>query len=116
GAAASGATSHVGVDASVAQSTGANVVAVRQGGPKSIVIGGHFDSVPAGPGANDNGSGTATTLELARVLAQAPTQFTLRFVAFDAEEIGLLGSSHYVAQLSDAERPSIVAVINLDLV
>jgi aminopeptidase YwaD len=111
-----GATVRLTVDGSMAQVHAANVVAVRTGGPRSIVIGGHFDSVPAGPGANDNGSGTATTLELARVLAQSPTQFTLRFVAFDAEEVGLLGSAHYVSQLSDAERQSIVAMINLDMV
>jgi Zn-dependent M28 family amino/carboxypeptidase len=107
---------HVTVDASMAQSTAANVVAIKPGGPRSIVIGGHFDTVAAGPGANDNGSGTATTLEIARVMAQAQTPFTLRFVAFDAEEIGLYGSAHYVAALSDAERQSIVAMVNLDMV
>jgi len=104
------------VDASMAQSAAANVVATRPGGPHTVVIGGHFDSVPAGPGANDNGSGTAVTLELARVLAQQPTPFTLKFVAFDGEEIGLLGSAHFVSQLSDADRQSIVAMINLDMV
>jgi Zn-dependent M28 family amino/carboxypeptidase len=113
---AGGATVRVTVDASVQNGTAANVVATRPGGSQTIVIGGHFDSVEAGPGANDNGSGTAVTLELARVLAQRQTPFTLKFVAFDAEEIGLVGSNYFVSQLSDQERQSVVAMINLDMV
>lgn len=104
------------VDASAEQSTGVNVVATRPGGPQSIVIGAHIDSVAAGPGANDNGSGTATMLEIARVMAAAPSLYTLTFVGFDAEEIGLVGSSHYVAQLSEEQRRGMRAMINLDMV
>ncbi len=113
---AGGATARVTVNASTEQSTGANVVATRPGGPQTLVIGGHIDSVAAGPGANDNGSGTAVVLELARVLASRPTPYTLKFIGFDAEEIGLIGSSHYVSQLSESERRSIVGMINLDMV
>jgi len=80
------------------------------------VIGGHLDSVPAGPGANDNASGSATVLELARALAARDYPYTLRFVLFDAEELGLYGSQHYVSELTQAERRSIVAMINLDMV
>jgi Zn-dependent M28 family amino/carboxypeptidase len=109
-------TARVTVDAGMSTGTASNVVATRPGGSRTIVIGGHFDSVAAGPGANDNGSGTAVALELARVLAQSNTPFTLKFVGFDAEEIGLLGSRHYVEQLSEAERRSIVAMVNLDMV
>lgn len=104
------------IDASMRSGTAANVVATRPGGSRTIVIGGHFDSGTEGPGANDNGSGTAVALELARVMAQRGSPFTLKFIAFDAEEIGLLGSSYYVTQLSDAERKSVVAMINLDMV
>jgi Iap family predicted aminopeptidase len=113
---AGGATVRIEVNATNAQSTGHNVVATRPGGPQTLVIGGHIDSVAAGPGANDNASGTAVVLELARVMAGRETPFTLTFVGFDAEEIGLVGSSHFVSQLSEAERQSVVAMINLDMV
>jgi aminopeptidase YwaD len=91
-------------------------VATRPGGPKTLVIGGHIDSVAAGPGANDNASGTAVVLELARVMAARPTPYTLTFIGFDAEEIGLVGSNYYVSQLSEEQRRSIVGMINLDMV
>jgi aminopeptidase YwaD len=109
-------TVRIEVNASTEQSAGANVVATRPGGPRTLVIGGHIDSVAAGPGANDNASGTAVVLELARVMAARPTPYTLTFVGFDAEEIGLVGSNYYVSQLSEAERRSIVAMFNLDMV
>jgi len=109
-------TVRITVDASLDQRTAANVVATKPGGPQTVVIGGHFDSVAAGPGANDNGSGTAVMLELARVLASRPSPFTIKFVAFDAEEIGLLGSAHLVGQLSEDEVRTTRAMINLDMV
>ncbi|MCC6175084.1 MAG: M20/M25/M40 family metallo-hydrolase [Chloroflexi bacterium] len=109
-------TAHLSVDASTDSATAANVVATRGDGSRTIVIGGHFDSVSAGPGANDNGSGTAVLLELARVLAVRGSPFTIQIVAFDAEEIGLRGSAHMVAHLSDDERRAIRAMINLDMV
>ena len=55
-------------------------------------------------------------LELARVLAAQPSSFTLKFVAFDAEEIGLLGSAHLVGQLGEGEKRATRAMINLDMV
>lgn len=109
-------TARVEVDASMEQRTAANVVATRPGGPRTLVIGGHFDSVAAGPGANDNASGTAVVVELARVMAARPTPYTLQFVAFDAEEIGLNGSAHFVSQLTEPRRQAIAAMINLDMV
>jgi aminopeptidase YwaD len=60
------------VDASLEQRTAANVVGTKPGGPETIVVGGHLDSVAAGPGANDNGSGIAVLLEVARVMATRP--------------------------------------------
>ncbi|MGL6105777.1 M20/M25/M40 family metallo-hydrolase [Romboutsia sp.] len=88
--------------------------------PKTIVIGAHFDSVSC-PGANDNASGTATILELAKLLSQPEIkdklQYNVRFVAFGAEEIGLIGSDEYVAQLVESgEAKNIAGMINLDMV
>jgi len=81
-----------------------------------IIIGGHFDSVPAGPGANDNGSGVGITLELAHLLVNKYSKYELRFVAFSGEEIGLVGSADYVQRMSEAELKRVVAMINIDQV
>jgi hypothetical protein len=97
-----------------------NVIGTRPGesGDKApvIIIGGHYDSVPEGPGANDNASGTAITIELARVLAKAYPKVEFRFIAFDGEELGLIGSRDYVNKLSSAEKTRILAMINIDMV
>ncbi len=92
-----------------------NVVATSSGGECTLVVGGHYDSVAAGPGANDNGSGTATVVEIARVLSAADETNGLCFVLFGAEEIGLLGSAHYVKALSASQRSSLVAMLNFDM-
>ncbi|MGQ0571382.1 MAG: M20/M25/M40 family metallo-hydrolase [Armatimonadota bacterium] len=92
-----------------------NVVATKRGTTRPdeiVVIGGHYDSVPNGPGANDNASGVATILEAARVLAGTPTQRTVQFVLFAAEELGLFGSAAFAAE----RRQGVVAMINLDMV
>jgi aminopeptidase YwaD len=110
------------VDASVEQHGSTNVVAEKpgtRGDASSVVIGAHLDSVPAGPGANDDGSGSAVLLELARTVAQVdvqPRPYTLKFVLFGAEELGLYGSRYYVSSLADADRQAILAMINLDMV
>lgn len=83
--------------------TSQNVIAVKK--PKNVVnpeivyITSHYDSVPYSPGANDDGSGTSTIVELARTLKNFPTDKELRFIAFGAEEIGLVGSNYYVNNL-----------------
>jgi len=59
--------------------------------------------VAGAPGANDDASGTAMVLELARVFKTLPTDTELRFGTFGAEEVGLLGSEHYVSELSEDE-------------
>ncbi|MBI3977439.1 MAG: DUF4910 domain-containing protein [Chloroflexi bacterium] len=108
---------HLKVDVEAVEQAAHNVVATKPGpADRVVVIGAHYDSVEAGPGANDNGSGTATVIELARATAGRPYPFTLRFMLFDAEELGLLGSRAYVRGLSDADREAIVAMINLDMV
>ena len=85
-----------------------------------LIVCGHYDSYsdrrPAvAPGADDNASGTAAVMEAARVLAGEPLDFTVRFVAFTAEELGLVGSRLYAGGVrSRGER--IVGVINLDMI
>lgn len=103
-------------DAGITQRTGRNIIATKRGASdRAIVLGAHYDSVEVGKGANDNGSGTAVLLELARVLGTKSQNATLVFIAFDAEELGLIGSRHYVAGLSDDVRKKIVAMLNFDM-
>ena len=70
-----------------------------------VLSGAHLDSVPAGPGVNDDGSGTSFQLELAEQLAKpgTPPRNKIRFLWFGGEEDGLVGSQYYAAHLSDAE-------------
>ena len=81
-----------------------------------IALGAHHDSVPGAPGANDDASGTAMTLELARVLKDLPTNTELKFITFGAEELGLIGSRYYVSQLSEDEKNRFVGYFNMDMV
>ena len=80
-----------------------------------VVLGAHYDTVPDTQGANDNGSGVATLMAVARELSGKQFPFTIRFVAFGAEEVGLFGSTHYVGSLSEEELGSIVAMLNFDV-
>jgi hypothetical protein len=85
------------------------------------IIGGHFDSTSPqassnAPGAEDNASGTAGILEMARILAAYPPQATVRFIPFSGEEQGLYGSEYYVSQLSAAERARIKGVFIMDMI
>lgn len=113
-----------------------NVMAVLPGrSERRIYIGGHYDSLardpkaPAGqgfnwleadnlaPGANDDGSGTVLTMELARVFAESGLEFeaTLVFIAFAGEEQGLIGAKAH-AQKAAAEHVTIDAILNNDMV
>jgi Zn-dependent M28 family amino/carboxypeptidase len=82
-----------------------------------VVVGAHLDSVVAGPGINDNGSGSSTILEIAEEMAELGirNRQKLRFAFWGAEESGLLGSEHYVASLSDEELQTIKANLNFDM-
>ena len=80
------------------------------------MIGAHYDSVAAGRGAFDNASGVALMMELADALRDEKTPYTLVFVAFGAEEVGLRGSTHYVAEMSDQARADTILMINFDSV
>jgi Zn-dependent M28 family amino/carboxypeptidase len=105
-------------DAGLQERTGHNVIGILEGQTdETIVLGGHYDSVPAGPGAGDNASGTAVVIELARALASRsePPKQTLVFIAFDAEELGLFGSQAYVKALSDQDLSRIRAMLNFDM-
>ncbi|MET0426181.1 MAG: M28 family metallopeptidase [Actinoplanes sp.] len=100
--------------------TGYNLIADWPGGDTSntLMIGGHLDSVTAGPGINDNGSGSAANLEVA--LAVARTGFQpekhLRFGWWGAEELGLRGSTAYVNSLSSTQKAAIDGYLNFDMV
>ena len=107
-------TATVDVEINVVDGESRNVVARPSDGACRIVVGGHYDSVPAGPGANDNGSGTAVVIELARTLA-ANGGGDVCFALFGAEELGLIGSSAYVAALSPDELSGIEAMLNFDM-
>lgn len=95
-----------------------NVIAEMKGaGDDVVIVGAHYDTVPEGSvGANDNASGTAVILALAEALSGQSLPFTVRFVSFGAEEVGLLGSRHYVASLSDTELGRVKAMLNFDVV
>ena len=84
-----------------------------------VVVGAHLDSVAAGPGINDNGSGSATILEIAEQMSALKLNKKLerpvRFAFWGAEESGLLGAEHYVGALSDANRAKIYANLNFDM-
>jgi Zn-dependent M28 family amino/carboxypeptidase len=95
-----------------------NVIAeTPDGDPDNvIVVGAHLDSVGVGPGINDNGSGSATILEIAEQVRKVKPRNKIRFVWFGAEEHGLLGSEAYIDSLGEDERDKIAAMLNFDLV
>lgn len=98
-----------------------NIIVTKKGTTypdEYVIICGHFDSVTAGVGANDNGSGIATILELARILKNVPTEYSIKFINFNAEEDGLLGSKAYVSNVVNATNPklNIRLVLNIDMI
>ncbi len=97
-----------------------NLIADWPGGPadQTVMFGAHLDGVSAGPGIHDNGSGSATLLENALVLAQKNPTMTkhVRFAWWTDEEQGLNGSRFYVNQLSSAQRSAIKGYYNFDMV
>ena len=80
-----------------------------------VIICGHYDSI-SGTGTNDNGSGVVSILEMARLLKNVPTEYSIKFVNFSGEEDGLKGSQAYVTNIVNATNPklSIKLVFNLD--
>jgi len=97
--------------------TGRNVVAYLPNVTKpQILLGAHYDSVPGAPGANDNASGTAVVLEIARRIAKTPLAERTWFVAFDGEEDGLHGSKTFVQSAQPQLISSLKAMLNFDMV
>lgn len=78
-----------------------------------IIIDGHYDTLN-GPGANDNGSGTVTLLEIARLIKDIETDYSIKFIHFTGEERGLIGSQAYVNQIAVPQNLKIKAVLNID--
>ncbi len=104
-------------DAAPSDGESQNVVARQPGGSCRVVVGGHYDTVPAVDGANDNASGTALTLALAETWAEHPAADDLCFVGFGAEELGLFGSQEFVKNLAAAGRlGEVTAMLNLDAI
>jgi len=82
-----------------------------------VIVDGHYDTIN-GVGANDNGSGTALILEIAKQFVNVPTEYSIKFINFSAEETGLNGSQHYVNNVVNATNPKldIRLVLNIDQV
>ncbi|WP_181019958.1 M20/M25/M40 family metallo-hydrolase [Nonomuraea typhae] len=95
-----------------------NVLAETRGTGRVVMVGAHLDSTQHGPGINDNGSGSAAILELALRAAKPGSALRrpVRFAWWGAEELGLLGSTHYVHNLPETERKRIGAYLNLDMI
>lgn len=92
-----------------------NIIAEKKGtGTQTVIIGAHYDSVGASKGTDDNGSGVAVALRVAKTLAKQETVHTLKFVFFGAEEVGLEGSSHYASQMTRDEIKDTLLMVNLD--
>jgi hypothetical protein len=109
------------------QTIGTNIVGVlsgREAGAGVIVLGAHYDSISvdredalaAAPGANDNATGVAALIEIARIMSQRQPRATVLFVAFGAEEIGRVGSKAFVEQYILPSGIQVDAMINLDII
>jgi len=92
-----------------------NVVVTKKGtGSGTVVIGAHYDKWDKGCGAIDNWTGIVAIAHIYGTLREHAVQKTLKFVAFDKEEQGLLGSAAFVKQISKEELPSYCSMVNLD--
>ena len=82
-----------------------------------VIVCGHYDTI-VGPGVNDNGSGTSIILEMARILKDVPTEYSIKFINFTGEEQGLRGSQNYVNTVVNSTNPkmNIKVVFNIDQV
>jgi Zn-dependent M28 family amino/carboxypeptidase len=113
-------TVHITTDTTSETRQAANVLADTPGGdPNRVIVqGSHLDSVLAGPGINDNGSGSSYNLESAIKLAGSgiTLQNKVRFAFWGAEEEGLIGSTFYVNSLSDDEFSKILLNLNFDMI
>ncbi|KAF2688634.1 Zn-dependent exopeptidase [Lentithecium fluviatile CBS 122367] len=116
----SGATITASLDVvtDIQNSSTVNVLATTNNGNLNtrLELGAHTDSVAAGPGINDDGSGTIGILEVAKALSKYKVNNAVRFGWWSGEEIDLLGSAHYVATLPATEQAKIRAYLNFDMI
>ena len=106
------------VDASTKTISARNVIAQTKtgSGQNVVMVGGHLDSVPEGPGINDNGSGVAAVLETAVQLGSEPAvNNAVRFGFWGAEEVGIVGSKKYVESLNADQLKDIALYLNFDM-
>jgi Zn-dependent M28 family amino/carboxypeptidase len=117
-AARDGATARLATRARTSSAPTRSVIAELPGSEPGAVVmlGAHLDSVLDGPGINDDGSGVAALLEIARALADTRPRATIRLAFWSGEELGLHGSYRYVTGLPAEERDAIVAYLNVDMV
>jgi Zn-dependent M28 family amino/carboxypeptidase len=114
-----GLTMQLAFDAHIETVDTFNVLADTSGRTdRTVVVGGHLDSVPEGPGINDNGSGTGAILETAIQMAELGIEPVnrVRFAFWSGEEDGLIGSDHYVAELTKKEIKDHAVNLNFDMV
>lgn len=94
-----------------------NIIAIKPGiSSKEIIVGAHYDSVDAGKGADDNASGVGVLLELAEQLKNIETPYTVKFIAFGAEEDWFKGSRHYVDEMTAVDKANVANMICIDSV
>ncbi|MDJ0635792.1 MAG: M28 family peptidase [Xenococcaceae cyanobacterium MO_188.B29] len=96
-----------------------NIIARLSGSVDSnqvFVVGSHFDSVPGSPGADDNASGVAGMLEIARVLSNVQPDFSIEFVIFALEEEIVVGSTEYVENISQDSQQDVIGMIALEMI
>jgi Zn-dependent M28 family amino/carboxypeptidase len=114
-----GAPTTVGLTARTEEIRTHNVVAQTRTGNRATVVaaGAHLDSVPEGPGINDNGSGSAALLEIAvRLGSSPPVANAVRLAWWGGEETGLNGSTAYLAGLPEPERRALALYLNADMI
>jgi Zn-dependent M28 family amino/carboxypeptidase len=95
---------------------GVNIIAERsQTNPQAetILVGAHYDTVSRSPGADDNATGVATILEIARISSSLPTKKNLKLVLFDQEEIGLKGSLAFTSRPANVKKLSGAIIIDM---
>ena len=98
---------------------GENIIVTKKSSTnatKNLIISAHYDSAEDSVGANDNGSGVAAVLELARILKDTEIPYNIKFILFSGEEKYMLGSRWYVGKLTEDERKQIIGVINIDTI
>lgn len=89
------------------------ILSVRGANPlKQVIVGGHYD----GDGVGDNGSGVALILATAVGLAHETTAYNVKYIFFDKEEVGLVGSKSYADHMSEKELESTLFMVNIDAI